>query len=390
MSKQIYCGKGKSWGVEWKRYTDRDTGAAVRQLTDYYAHHYHVYFTNNGWYDGGRKLLMGGDRENKYNLYSIDLTSGEIIQLTDYTRITVPDDANFQCICVNPTKDEAYFWDMNRLTAIDLTSLDERVIWEAPKGYMRTILNVTSDGQYVIGSLVKDLSDTIETDLQHGYVGFEEIWAAKPHSMIYKTPICGGDTKIVFEDNCWIGHVNTSPAQPGVITFCHEGPWEKVDHRIWALNHDDGKVWKIRERKSESETIGHEYWYADGVTIGYHGADSASGHRFFGRIRYDNSCESETLFPYETGHIHSNDEKFIVGDGNPNYVLIWRYCRDNNTYEGPRALCIHASSRHQQFVHVHPRFSKDGSQVVFTSDRTGYGSPYIVDVPEFDTLPEIK
>jgi oligogalacturonide lyase len=39
---------------------------------------------------------------------------------------------------------------------------------------------------------------------------------------------------------------------------------------------------------------------------------------------------------------------------------------------------------------VHPCFSPDGKQIVFTADPQGYGQVYIVDVPEWDALPDHK
>lgn len=45
---------------------------------------------------------------------------------------------------------------------------------------------------------------------------------------------------------------------------------------------------------------------------------------------------------------------------------------------------------HIQQTHVHPRFSPDGSYVIFTSDVSGYGKVYKVDVPEFDSLPILE
>ena len=43
-----------------------------------------------------------------------------------------------------------------------------------------------------------------------------------------------------------------------------------------------------------------------------------------------------------------------------------------------------------QQLHVHPRFSADNTQVVFTTDVSGYGNVYLGDVPDFASLPEIK
>lgn len=90
--------------------------------------------------------------------------------------------------------------------------------------------------------------------------------------------------------------------------------------------------------------------------------------------------------------MHSNDFSLIVGDASP-VVRIWRRNDEAGgegvNFDGPRVLCEHRSSFHIQKVHVHPRFSPDGSYVVFTSDRSGYGNVYLVEVPEFGSLPEL-
>jgi Tol biopolymer transport system component len=106
-----------------------------------------------------------------------------------------------------------------------------------------------------------------------------------------------------------------------------------------------------------------------------------------GQIRYDGSQKEEYDFPHTTGHIHSNDFKLIVGDGG-RVVRLWKW--NGNGFDGPRILCQHRSSMHIQQTHVHPRFSPDGSYVVFTSDVSGYGNVYKVEVPAFETLPPVE
>ena len=54
--------KGERYPAEWRTYTDPHTGATSKQLTAYKGHSHHLYFTNPGWYDGGRKLLFGSKR----------------------------------------------------------------------------------------------------------------------------------------------------------------------------------------------------------------------------------------------------------------------------------------------------------------------------------------
>ncbi len=374
---------GTIYAPEWRTYTDRASKVTVRQLTNYRGHSHHFYFTNNGWYDGGRKLIFGSDRENQSNLFSVCLESGEIRQLTDLAPLPLPREVEFLRACLNPARDEAYFVYGLQVTALDLRTLEQRVLAEMPAGFDVSMLNCTADGRHICLSISEDLSATIETDFLRGYIGFAETWAAMPLSRILRVATDGSGADVAFEERYWVGHVNTSPTQPHLLTYCHEGPWDKVDNRIWGLDLNTGASWPIRQRES-NEFVGHEYWYADGVTVGYHGF-FPDGRKIMGRTHYDDTGRMEVAFPHETGHIHSNDQSLIVGDAG--CVRLWRW--NGEGYDGPAKLCEHRSSFHIQQTHVHPRLSADGRQVLFTSDMSGYGNLYLVDVPAFESLPGI-
>jgi oligogalacturonide lyase len=211
-----------------------------------------------------------------------------------------------------------------------------------------------------------------------------------PLSQVVQVAVDGSGSKVVWEENYWVGHVNTSPRHAHLLTFCHEGPWREVDNRIWGLNIETGDVWKIRPCEAEGEIVGHEYWHADGEMIGYHGYN-ADKQGFFGHIRYDNTDRIEvafdtTQFPSNHGHFYSNDIHMVVSDVGPT-IDLWRWTGQD--YGKGRALCSHDSSFKTQQQHAHPRFSADASQVVFTGDVSGYGNVYLCDVPDFDRLPLI-
>ena len=379
--------KGTLWPAEWTMREDMKTGVTVRQLTRHKGHSHHLYFTNPGWYDGGKKLLLGSDRNNLTILMSLDLESGELLQLTDRKLPPPPAEGSFLFSCVNPKRAEAYYWNGPELILLDLHSLEERVIYRAPEGFMVSILNCTADGKYVCTGLFEDLSDRFPLDLLHGYVGFAECHDARPLSRILRIATDGSGAEVVWEENYWIGHVNTSPTQPHLLSFCHEGPWEKVDQRIWGFDLRTGKAWKIRPAGPD-DLIGHEYWLADGETLGYSG--QINGKPGFGFVRYDNSQQQESVTDAASVHFQSNTRRLIVGDGTaqkPN-VLLWKW--EGEHIEPARILCRHRCSFHVQQTHVHPCFSPDGSQVLFTSDASGYGNLHLVDLPDIDSLPVLN
>lgn len=368
--------------IEKKSYQDPSSGLPVTQLTDYKGHSHHFYFTNPGWYEDGRKLLFSSDRNNRTNLFGVDVETGEIEQLTDLAPVPLPRELEFLRASKNPVRDEAYFWHDLKLMALDLATRFTRVIYELDPGWCISMTNCSADGRYVYFGAWEDLSDVIPTDLNRGYVGFAETWAAKPHSRVVRAAVDGSSSDVLFEERYWIGHINTSPTRANLLTFCHEGPWDKVDARIWGLNTETGQVWKIRP-PTEGETVGHEYWYRDGIHIGYHGR-MPDGRSYLGHIRYENSNQVEGDFPGQTGHINSHDASLIVGDGG-GVIRLWQ--QEGDGYAAPRILCRHDSAMRIQQTHPHPIISPDGKYVVFTSDRSGYGNVYAVPLVDFESLP---
>jgi oligogalacturonide lyase len=153
---------------------DRESQVEVTQLTNYKGHSHHFYFTNPGWYDHDRKLLIGSDRNNRTNLYGIDLESGEIEQLTDLDPVPLPRELEFIRACKNPLKDEAYFWHDFSLLALDLHTKQLRTIYEIDPIWCVSMTNCTADGKFVVFGSWEDLSDRFQVDLLRGYIGFAE------------------------------------------------------------------------------------------------------------------------------------------------------------------------------------------------------------------------
>lgn len=382
---------GRRFPAEMTTWDDPHTGTTVRKVTDARCHDHHLYFTNPGWYDEGTKVLISSDRTGRPNLFGVDLEDWDLVQLTDLPDLPPSEDRRerypfpFLYTSVNPTHEEAYFWYEEVLVALDLENYTLRELWAAPDGYDVSITNVTADGTAVCTSL----TERLDVDRSAGYGGFEETWAARPHSQVIEVPVNGGDPRVLHEEDYWIGHVNTSPTRADLLTFCHEGPWNRVDNRIWGLDRSSGDVWPIRERTDEDETVGHEFWLADGEHIGYHGR-TAAGEPLLGLTGFDDTDREETAVDQHSWHFHAIDRQFVVGDGDRDtpFLLLYEWSEaDVPVYR----LARHRGSWHTQQLHVHPRLSPDGSEVLYTSDHLGYGDVYLADVPDdIAALPRLE
>ena len=388
-------GKGSVYHDPQFRYVDEHSHRPVLRLTDYFGHSNHFYFTDPCWFNDDRSFVFTSDRENQSNLFRYDLDSGLITQLTDLRGRGRP------AGCVSGAGDVLFYWWKGVLHELDLSTLGERAICSvaepmAPRGRP----NPTANGKYVCSMLMEEQVEDAPR-ISFSYSRFREYFALKPLSQIVRIDVATGKREVIYEDRRYMGHVNTSPALPDILTYCHEGPWDLIDQRMWGLNVQTGETWKVRPQAGDY-SIGHEYWFADGVHIGYHGRsrqEGRSAQHVFGHIRWDNEEWVEDHFPFHSTHFHSLDETLIVGDGTPAsvftsaskarpYIQLFKW--DGERYVGPKILAYHRSTFNNQHAHCHPRFAPDGKAVLYTSDLTAYSNMYLVDVGEFEELPDLE
>lgn len=381
---------GSNWPAEWTEYDDPHTGAKVTRLTSYPGvDDYHLYFTEDGWYDGGRRLLVRSDRTGSRQLLSIDLETGLITQVTDLEGFRGG-------TSIHHEDHDAYFWVGEYLVRFDLDRLAVTdILYTVPKGYDRGSMDINADGSVVYVAITEDVDLSGEDD----WMG--EMMRARPHTQIHAIPTDGtGEPELIHEEDRWASsHVNASPTDPEMLMFCQEGPWDEVEHRIWVADAATGDTWKVREVPEEGG-VGHEYWMADGERIGYHGSrrDPQGKERvkdpepFVGSARYDDTAHRETALPgevYALTHTHGNSPDLLVCDGSFTgvpYNLLYRWNERSGEYEGPRALAT--VDWRPESPHPHSRFSPDGETVLFDSDRyDGSSNLYLVSGPEFDSLP---
>jgi len=386
-------GKGKVYHDPQFRYIDSYSNREVLQLTNYLGHSNHFYFTDPCWFSDNRSFVFTSDRENQSNLFRYDLDDGRITQMTDLQGTGRPGG------CISAANSALYFGWQGAIHELNLETLEEREIWrQTPPMLIRGRANPTADGKYVCVMLMEDQPEE-EAKISFSYSRFREFFHLKPLTQIVRIEVATGKMEVIHEDRRYMGHVNTSPVLPDILTYCHEGPWNWIDQRIWGLNVQSGETWKVRPQDGDY-SIGHEYWFADGVHVGYHGRPrDESGRHVFGHIRWDNKEWVEDHFPFHSTHFHSLDERLIVGDGTAAFVFtsesksrpyIQLFKLDGEQYVGPKILSYHRSTFNNQHAHCHPRFTLDGKAVLYTSDLTAYSNMYLVEVGEFEELPDLE
>lgn len=388
--------KGRIYHDKQFKYIDSYSNREVTQLTNYLGHSHHFYFTDECWLNNGRSFIFHSDRENSSNLFRYDLDTGTITQLTE---LQGPHPSRGYYSRANHA---LYYWAGQTLHELDMNTLSERPVYEitSPKVHPGRPAS-TADGKYICSTLVEYPPED-KPQISFSYSRFREFFKNPPFTQIARIEVATGKADIILEDRRYMTHVNTSHTLPDIMTYCHEGPWDWVEQRMWGLNIQTGETWKIRPQEGDV-SVGHEYWFADGERIGYHGSTRTGDDlHLFGFLKWDNSGHIERRFPFRSIHFHSLNEDLIVGDGTPAAVFataglegqparpfIQLFKWNGEEYVGPKILSFHRSTFNDQHAHCHPRFTPDGKSILYTSDLTAYSNMYLVDIGDFEDLPDL-
>jgi oligogalacturonide lyase len=364
-----WAAKGERFAAEHKTFIAAESGLEIVQLTSDAADDSHLYFTSNGFLPGRNALVFASRRAGAWNLYLMDLASFEFTQLTDSRRISA------QGAVVS--EQEVFYVDGREVRATDFNTLESRKVVDLPAGYgVGSALSITHDGKTLAFSVVENIK--LETKTGVLYSDMDEKFEKRPWSAVMVGKADGTGWHEVARQKKWISHVLISPTDPNLILYCHEGRWDKVEQRLWLVQADDTGKRMLRPEEAPELRIGHEFWFNDGVRVGY----QSSWPRQAKRIGVADAITGqfdEYILDYTDGHLHAaQDMPFVIGDGTETEPFINLYRRQaNGRYAGER-LWRHGGSFAQQYWHPHPRISPDEQSVIFTSNAGGNGNVYLI------------
>jgi oligogalacturonide lyase len=385
---------GQTWRSEIRQFRDEKTGRTVTQLTST-GNNVHLYFTENSFDAHRNEIIFRSDRaadEGRaphdyphYNLFRLDLGTGEIVQLTDET---VPVGS------VTKTPDSAIvvYIAGNKIRKLDTDSGKISTLYEETGHFKLGGPSISANRR----TIAFCRNEGVEVPRGPNYSGFKDHYYLVKDGRVTLAYLDWSGSFDVFKDTHWLSHFQFCPVDPTLATFCHEGPWHLVTQRIWLLDFVSHEAWPCF-RQGEQDSIGHEFWTQDGHIFfddrgpGHDGTITSDRTQ---AVAVDVAVKESTMIPfvgladrrgnlvkridmpYYCNHYHANpDNTILVGDDVDDLVLI-DISGDEAKIE---VLCKHKTSWHTQTSHCHPTWSWDGSRILYASDRGGRVNLYLVE-----------
>jgi oligogalacturonide lyase len=400
-----------------KTWVDRDTGHRVWRISDE-ANSGGFYFNVNGYTPDLKTLVYTAPD----GIHALDLA-------TRKTRLVVanpPQSAagglrtNSVRAIIAGSKTNSVFYSQSdpttHVTAIykaDVYTGKSTKLTDLPKGM--GVATINADETLGAGTLNDDLNAENFGDKRVMPAGLQEgphVQAANKGEMmekrlaaripltLYTINLQTGKLTALLHSTDWVNHLLFSPADPTLLMYCHEGPWQKVD-RIWMIHTDGTHNTLIHKRTIANEIAGHEFWGLDGKTIWYDW-QPIKGQDFY-LASYEMATGKRTAYHMERNDwsIHFNltkDLDVFTGDGgDPGQVAKARdgewielfhpklldtkgALNEPNFFQPGTFQAEHLVNMAQHNYKAEPnvRFSPDKSLVFFTSNM--FGPSYLMAV----------
>jgi len=389
---------------------DATTGVRVLRLTDNRAHYDRPYFTTRQFSGDGRYTLFVSDFMHTAkpknidapavgkigfgDLFLLDLYSFNALQVTQGEAIKMGHGSH--CMISRDGK-KAYYYSNEWVLEVDLRTLESRRLINIPFSWNFHSLTISDDQRFIAFSVVEELpllTASFANPLSEAAPGARERYFNEPRSLIIRYSLADDKTECVYGGHKRITHVSLKPDDGERMLFCHDGPWNLVQ-RMWTLDVRTDEVLPLFTQQRNLEAVGHEFFTPTGRIGCQYSFRYEPGMPFFMFadifLDFDGKNQERYYYPYSRpGHVSVEmDGKRGVGDSaaisstllHPErFVSLINYRKDIHKAE-IGILCEHNTSG-KKFAHVHPVFTPDGKNVIFSSDCDGFLNIYMAEVDE--------
>lgn len=126
-----------------------------------------------------------------------------------------------------------------------------------------------------------------------------------------------GEVKTFHPTTDNLNHIQSSPTDPDMVLFCHEGEWHEVD-RIWTMHLDGSAMRLMHARTMPYEIAGHEFFGHDGQQVWYDLQTPRSVEFWLAAVNVYTGERIRYPITREQWSVHYNvswDGKLFSGDG---------------------------------------------------------------------------
>jgi oligogalacturonide lyase len=357
---------------------DPDTGARVTRLTPPDTTCHRNYFYQKCFTRDGAKLIFGAEfgPNAHWNYHLLDLATQTATQLTDgagentFGGFLSPDDAHL-----------IFMRGERELIRLHLQTLHETVVYTVPPGWVGYGTWVANSACTSVVGIEIHADDWFELD---DWSKFAAMFHARPRCRLIRIDLASGTREIVIERHGWLGHPQYRPGDDHTVAYCHEGPSDLIDARIWFVD-QDGHNRRCAHVHAPGERCTHEFWVPDGSAMLYVSfeADDAADARRLCRIDPKTLSNTVLMTIPPCSHLMSNaDGTLVVGDGSGEdpylHLIDLRAGTHRRIARHDTSWRVHKGNR--QVTHPHPSFSPDDRAVLYTSDAEGEPALYLAEL----------
>jgi len=345
-----------------------------------------LYFHQNAYTAAGDKLVITTPK----GISTIELKTGKLELIVE---------GRTSSLIVGQKTRQVFYIKDGVVKATHLDTKQTRDIISQPELRTGSGLAVNADETLLGGSFVEDgklenfqpPTNTTPGERLDSYPGKGEMMerrlAAHLPMSLYTINLKTGEMKTFHHCTDWLNHVQFSPTDPGLLMFCHEGPWHKVD-RIWTIRTDGTGLRLIHKRTMEMEIAGHEFFSADGKTVWYD-LQTPKGKEFWlAGVELATGQQTRYPVPRAEWSVHFNcapNGQLFAGDGGgPSSVAApgngqWIYLFTPEAGK-LRATKLVNLAKHDYKLEPNVTFTPDMKWIVFRSNMHGATHVYAVEV----------
>jgi oligogalacturonide lyase len=267
-----------------------------------------LYFHNNAYSPDGRKLVLVTPR----GLCTVDLQTSQVDLVVPGFELPMSRSSGIEVSRKQPVV--YYNLRVEGKNAILATNLDTH--------QTRTVAVLPFEGDF--GGLSADdsllVGNYVVSEVPAGGNGASSGPSTLPVPRVkqfFTVSVKSGELKTFFPSSDDLNHVQSSPTDPGLFLYAHEGPWHLVD-RIWTMRYDGSSRRLMHARTMPYEIAGHEFWSRDGQWIYYDLQAPRSAAFFLAGVRV--ATTERIRYPLERSQwsVHytvSWSGKLFAGDG---------------------------------------------------------------------------